>query len=347
MMLNAEIGVLLLFFNKVESTERVLRRILEVKPQVLLLAQDGAREGNDFDKEKVPKCRERVEELLKTINWDCKIYKNYSEENLSCDPKEYASISWAFDKVDKLIVIEDDCLCSTSFFRFMEEMLFRYEKDDRISMISGMERFGENPYCKHSYYFTQASCGCGWGTWRRIWKEVEEISKDYEYVDNMDFMNNLELYVKRTCLKVFGNYTEKSRQNRDNNRTAGKMLSWEFALSTSMVLNSRLAISPAVNLVENIGIVPGATHSGNDINTIPKRNRRIFELKAQELQFPLNHPKYMVRDMSYEALHDKVYKPCISHRIHDDFERAYLLIRHGYAKECVKGMVRRARRLGK
>ena len=37
------IAVLLLFFNKVETTGLVLERILEAKPSVLLLAQDGAR----------------------------------------------------------------------------------------------------------------------------------------------------------------------------------------------------------------------------------------------------------------------------------------------------------------
>ena len=46
------IGVLLLFFNKVDTTGLVLERILEAKPSVLLLAQDGAREGNSGMQEK-------------------------------------------------------------------------------------------------------------------------------------------------------------------------------------------------------------------------------------------------------------------------------------------------------
>ena len=117
------IAVLLLFFNKVETTGLVLERILEAKPSVLLLAQDGAREDNAHDEKAVPECRKRVEELLAGIDWPCEIYRNYAEKNMSCDPREYSAISWAFGIVDKLIILEDDCLCSSSFFPFMEGIL--------------------------------------------------------------------------------------------------------------------------------------------------------------------------------------------------------------------------------
>ena len=101
------IAVLLLFFNKVETTGLVLERILEAKPSVLLLAQDGAREDNAHDEKAVPECRKRVEELLAGIDWPCEIYRNYAEKNMSCDPREYSAISWAFGIVDKLIILED------------------------------------------------------------------------------------------------------------------------------------------------------------------------------------------------------------------------------------------------
>ena len=197
------IGVLLLFFNKVETTGLVLERILEAKPSVLLLAQDGAREDSAHDEKAVPECRKRVEELLAGIDWPCEIYRNYAEKNMSCDPREYSAISWAFGIVDKLIILEDDCLCSSSFFPFMEELLLRYEKDERIGMICGMERFGRNPYCQDSYYFTQACSGCGWATWKRCWDDVERIAKDYDYLDDADLTQKVDDYVKECCLLCF------------------------------------------------------------------------------------------------------------------------------------------------
>ena len=72
---------------------------------------------------------------------------------MSCDPREYSAISWAFGIVDKLIILEDDCLCSSSFSRSWRNSLLRYEKDERIGMICGMERFGRNPLLPRQLLF--------------------------------------------------------------------------------------------------------------------------------------------------------------------------------------------------
>lgn len=344
--MNKEIGVLYLFFNKIETTALVLEKILEAKPSILLLAQDGPRQGNQYDKDAVPECREKVEKLVEKIDWPCKIYRNYSEINMSCDPREFSAISWAFQIVDKLIILEDDCLCSDSFFPYMKELLIRYEHDERIAMICGMERFGKNPYCDDSYYFTQACSGCGWGTWKRCWNDVEEISKDYDYLDDKNFIQNLNYYIKKCYLKVYKDYITKSQLNREYNRKTKKIQSWEFAMSTSMVLKSRLAINPAVNLIKNVGIVEGATHSGNDIRMIPHRYRRIFELENYELVFPLHHPKYMIRDVQYEQMHDRNYAINGFKKMADDMERIFLFIRYGHLKQLGQGIKRRIQRHG-
>ena len=340
-----DIGILLLFFNKVETTEMVLQRILEAKPKVLLLSQDGPREGVEMDEKNVRRCREAVEGLVSKIDWECDVYRNYSDTNMGCDPKEYSAISWAFTIVDKLMIIEDDCLCAHSFFTFMEEMLLKYECDERVSMISGVERFGKNPYCVDSYYFTQACCGCAWGTWKRNWDDVQKISKDYAYTKDESTMHKLDMYVKKACIGVYSNYSKDSEDNAIKNLISGRMESWEFAASTAMILESRLAINPAVNLVKNIGIVPGATHSGNDVRVIPKRLRTFFELDYFEMEFPLKHPQYMIRDMEYERLYDKKYNTNRLQIVLDDIEHAVLCVRYGYFKELVSGLGRRIKRL--
>lgn len=334
--MNNEIGVLFLFFNKIETTEKVFSRILEAKPEKLFLAQDGAREGNSFDLKNVPECRERVETLLSQIDWDCKIYRNYASQNMGCDPREYDAISWAFESVDKLIIIEDDCLCSHSFFRFMEELLFCYEQDERISIISGLERLGSNPFCDKSYYFTQACSGWGWATWRRVWRDVQRISKDYHYIENQNFVENLDLYVKKTAIKALQNYVQMTRDHKNSNEREQKMCSWEFAVSTAMVLESRLAINPVVNLVKNIGVVPGATHSGKDIRLVPQRNKKIFNLEAKELNFPLKHPEFVIRDMKYEEKFNKIYAFSKWQAFCDKIERIFLLVWYRGIKSIIK-----------
>ena len=93
-------------------------------------------------------------------------------------------------------------------------------------------------------------------------------------------------------------------------------------------------------------MVEGATHSGNDIRTIPKRYRRIFELENYELEFPLHHPDYILRDISYEKMHDRTYAINGFQKLADDIERILLYIRYGHLKEMYQGAIRRLNRHG-
>lgn len=337
-----DVGVLLIFFKK-STTLEVLKRILEAKPANLFLACDGWR--NEEEKKEVQNCRNEVENAVKRISWDCKIYREYSDKNLGCDPREYSAITWAFKHVEKLIIIEDDCLCAHSFFPFMDEMLEMYKDDDRISMVSGTERFSVNPYCIDSYYFSQASCGWGWGSWQRIWNEVDKtVRSDYDFVNDASLMKSLDVNVRNICMKVYKDYANTSRRKRVWNLTEGAVMSWEFAMSVSMILNYRLCITPRVNLVKNIGAVKGATHSGNDVRIIPKRYRQFFENDYHEIEFPLQHPKYMLRDVRYEQMHDKRFAVNRLDILHDDIEKFFLMLRYSGVKEIGARIQRRLRR---
>ena len=186
--------------------------------------------------------------------------------------------------------------------------------------------------------------GCGWATWKRCWDDVERIAKDYDYLDDTDLIQKVDDYVKKCCLKVYRDYIPKAVKNREDNRATGRIQSWEFAQSAAMIMESRLAINPMVNLVKNIGMVPGATHSGNDIRTIPKRYRRIFENDNLELEFPLRHPVYIIRDIKYEQMHDRTYAINEFQKWKDDIEHIYLYIRYGHLRELFQGVKRRLKR---
>jgi hypothetical protein len=48
-----------------------------------------------------------------------------------------SGISWAFEHVDRLVIIEDDCVPGDSFLIFYKEMLEKYLHNERIIIISG------------------------------------------------------------------------------------------------------------------------------------------------------------------------------------------------------------------
>ena len=53
------------------------------------------------------------------------------------------------------------------------------------------------------------------------------------------------------------------------------------------------------NLVSNIGMTEGSTHSHTEVAMLPKIQQKIFNNPINEIEFPLKHPKYIVPDMEY------------------------------------------------
>ena len=52
-----------------------------------------------------------------------------------------------------MIILEDDTLPDLSFFNFCEKLLLKYEKNPKISMISGTNLSQENSKAAESYFF--------------------------------------------------------------------------------------------------------------------------------------------------------------------------------------------------
>jgi len=259
--------VLLIFFNRPKTLQNVFAKIKEAKPKTLFLYQDGPRPGRN-DEELILECRKIVED----INWDCQVHKLFQTENIGCDPSEYIAQKWAFSIVDKCIILEDDDLPSNSFFSFCTKMLYQYENDNRISIISGMnhlEIYNSNNY---DYIFTSNCSIWGWASWKRV-------------IDSWD--PNYTLYLK-AGRKEF----EKRIKNKfppkvicnaiDSHIKSGKE-HYESILIYNSLLNNQLAIVPTKNLIVNIGNNPeGGTHSSNSIAKLPRKIQKIFKMNLYE-----------------------------------------------------------------
>ena len=108
-------AVLLLIFNRLETTKQVFEAIRKAKPPRIYIAADGPRPGILDEKEKVRKVRDHV---LDKIDWNCKVKTLLREKNLGCKYAVSSAISWFFENEEMGIILEDDCLPSQSFFGF-------------------------------------------------------------------------------------------------------------------------------------------------------------------------------------------------------------------------------------
>ena len=109
-----------------------------------------------------------VRSIIHDVDWDCDVKNLFHDKNLGCKNAVSDAISWFFSFVDKGIILEDDCLPDLSFFEYCKELLYRYELDDRIGIISG-NNFINTSKMEFSYYFTNFPHIWGWATWKRTW----------------------------------------------------------------------------------------------------------------------------------------------------------------------------------
>ena len=266
--------VALMIFNRPDTTERVFAEIAKARPGVLLVVADGPRAGRPGE---VERC-EQARDVIKKIDWDCKVITNFSEVNLGCRKRMSSGLDWVFDNVEEAIVLEDDCLPSQSFFRFCHEMLERYRDDDRVMQICGSNFMRGWRRNENSYYFSKYGPIWGWASWKRAWKLYDvnmslwpEV-RDGKYYE--DFCSTLEeAEYRRTIYEKV---------------CSGEIDTWDYQWGFAKLINSGLSVIPNVNLVSNIGFRADATHTtGSDV---------FADIKSEELVFPLKPPDFICHD---------------------------------------------------
>lgn len=287
--------VMLLFFNRPEQLKQVFEWVKKVKPQQLFLVQDGARQDRPDDKEKILKCRE----IVSDIDWECEVHKNYAKDNLSCDEREFSGISWCFQYVDRLIILEDDCVPSNSFYNFCGELLKKYENDERVYMISGFNRVGVYEGTPYDYAFSQVSAGWGWATWKRVWDKIEQ-NKDWKFFDDKQLVDYYSKIIPLNCRKIDKKILDRAMYAKTRDEEIKKVTSWEQLVGVTYIINNGLCITPKVNMIKYIGVSDDATHCVNDARLLTKKVRRVLTQSSYELKGELFHPPFVVRDKVFE-----------------------------------------------
>jgi len=213
-----ETPVLLIVFNRPNETRIVIDAIRAISPKYLFIAQDGPRKNNKYDQNAVIAVRKVIDEQ---VNWPCVIKTLYQEENLGCGYGPAKAITWFFSNVDQGIILEDDCVPDTSFFRFCEELLEKYKNCNKVMHISGNNYQNGIKRGAYSYYVSKYTHNWGWATWARSWKYF-----DHELVSS----------------------SERSHV-------------WDAAWEKSVRKVGGYGLLPQVNLVQNVGFGEHATHT--------------------------------------------------------------------------------------
>lgn len=277
-----DVNVLLIFFVREEVFEKAFEAVRKVKPRRLLLWQDGPREGRADDLVGLESCRK----IAENIDWDCEVHTHYCEKNYGCDPSTFYAQKWAFSIVDKCIILEDDMVAEPTYFQYCKELLDKYENDERINHICGVNFFGNYEKCPNDYLFAISGTGA-WASWRRV---ADGWDENYTFLDKEYYMKNLVTKERRALMKKIINVAW-------DRRRSGKAY-WETILGFDALLNNRLVIIPKKNMVTNIGLTENATH-GSKPKLMTKQEKSLFYMTTTSQTFPLKHPEYVVMDQEY------------------------------------------------
>jgi hypothetical protein len=274
-----ETAVLLVIFNRPETTQHVFEAIRTAKPPRLYIAADGPRENKIGEAEKCAEARRIVEK----VDWECEVKTLFREDNLNCGIGPSSAFTWFFEHEEEGIILEDDCLPSQSFFWFCQELLERYRDDTRIMHIGGnnfLQGWQNDP--DYSYYFSRSGHIWGWATWRRAWKMFDYDINLYDKIKANNYFTN-----------YFLNPLEKIYRLRkfDQTITSTRVDWWDYQWDFARYANSGLAIVPNNNLVKNIGFGEGATHTQNG-------KSKSANLEADNIEFDLKHPSFLIRDVA-------------------------------------------------
>ena len=300
--------VVFLIFNRPDTTERAFEAIRQAKPHKLLVVADGPRHDKQGEADKCADARA----IIERVDWNCEVLTNYSDINLGCQKRVSSGLDWAFSLVEEAIILEDDCLPNSSFFRFCEEMLQKYKDDKRIMMISGTNILEEWKSDIQSYHFSYYGGIWGWASWRRAWQYYDinmSLWLDSEVKNRIrDILANDEQY---NCIVKF---LDASCQN--------EIDAWGYIWRFARLTQSGLSIVPSVNLVSNIGFRQDATH------TVSK-NSNLAEITTHQFEFPLKFNQFTVVDRDYDRkFFDKTTKkPSITIRIKNkllDYRNNYI-----------------------
>jgi len=259
--------------------------IQKAKPPRLYLIADGPRNDHPEDLEKTVLARQIVE----NFDWDCKVTRIYSENNLGCGYRLPTGLDIVFQSEEQLIILEDDCLPDISFFRFCDELLLQYRYEEKIMMISGRNNLSKWKENEYSYHFTRIGSNWGWATWKRAWQYFDQEMKAWGNPTLNDRirrgMGNDREYFFR--LEKFSKVYRKEIDT-----------IWDYQWATARFLRAGLTIFPSINIINNIGLDSDSTHTNNN-------ELNIDNVSLGEVSFPLRHKGIISPDERYDKMNTK------------------------------------------
>ena len=238
--------VLLIGFNRPDSTLLVIEALRAIGAKNIYFSVDGPRINSESDIVRVKKVRE----LAAKFNWSCDLKIKFETENLGLMQSVSKSISWFFENELEGIILEDDCLPTSDFFNFAQNMLKKYRNNSKVMHISGSPYFITQPEYIFNHFFSPLPSVWGWATWRDSWDHFDLQMKNTR--NQEDYVLFLDYFKSRKIANWFLRYFEEAKS------PLSKV--WSTQWMYVMIQKEAYAVVPIKGLVQYIGSDSNSTH---------------------------------------------------------------------------------------
>jgi hypothetical protein len=289
-------SVLIIIFNRPQFVKKLIGILSQVQPSTIYVVADGPREGEIED---ITNCFNARNEIDK-IDWKCQIKKKYSDKNLGCGINPSDGITWALNQSDEIIILEDDCMPSIDFFRYCDELLDFYRKNQRVMMISGNNHTLGKFDFKYSYEFSHHTQTYGWATWSSAWNKYDFNIAKWAEVRELGWLEDLT--GSRNAAKYWFKIFDMCYKNELPS-------AWDYQWTFCCWINRGVNIIPKENLVTNVGFTVDGTHEVDP-------EHPISEVPIKPLNFPLAHNPLLKNNLKLNKLIQRIiYTPSLYKRI--------------------------------
>lgn len=291
--------IVLFVYNRAdhfEKTVNALANCAESRDSDLFIFSDGPKD--DRAAPAVKAVRKLANEIKESGRFKS-VTVTESAENKGLANSVISGVSAVTEQYGRVIVLEDDCVPSMYFLKYMNECLSAFEKNERIGAISGYSPPIVLPKDYKADLFTAyRSCSWGWATWKDRWDGVDwELNSFKELLFDRDLLKRLNSNGSDRFIRLY-------RQTKSNRN------SWSVKFGYHLVRKDMLTVYPKYSYVDNIGCDSTGVHSKTGDG----------EKTAVELSKALSEP--VIRFISPDERIQKRMKKFYSDGFFSDIKRA-------------------------
>lgn len=214
----------------------------------------------------------RVRNYIKTIKGFKSIEIHISENNKGLAASMKYAVNKTFEKYDRVIVLEDDIICSKDFLTYCNSGLRLYEKNPKIFSLTGYKypfKIPEN--YKSDTFLMPRSCSWGWASWKDRWIQIDWETDYYELLKTNSYLR------KKFILECGNDWVHMARMRRK-----GIMDVWSDYWNYTHFKNGAYSLAPKVGKANHLGFDDFAVnekHGTSILKDLPlQENSVLFDL---------------------------------------------------------------------